>query len=123
MKRQEGGGANFSLDITSAFLHVIVVEPCTVDSPQEWFLQVDCEWWFRGEVAAIVWRSGRMHGSDSQRRIQPALLQNARGFENIDVFAGGEKNWQNWSCTVSTVVRDVLRLGRCNEGSRSARKP
>ena len=30
-----------------------------------------------------------------ERRNQPALLQNERGFENIDVFAGDEKNWQN----------------------------
>ena len=45
IKRQKGGGANFTLDVASAFLHVSVVEASTVDSPQKMALQVDCEWW------------------------------------------------------------------------------
>ena len=71
MKRQEGGGANFTLDITS---------PSVCDCGGIVYgglaSRMDCEWLFHREVAAIVWRNRRMHGSNIQRKIQPALLQN-----------------------------------------------
>ena len=51
MKRQKGGGAKFTLDITSAFLHVIVVEASTVDSPQEWLYK----WTANGGDEEVCW--------------------------------------------------------------------